>query len=80
VGRAEIPAKKWNSKSSFPVPGKTRGVLNNPNNLVKVRGSGVKVRFFWRSYGKSAQPKSGQSDFCDELHNYKTIKLCSETL
>ena len=31
----------------------------------------------WRSYGKSAQPKSGQTDFCDE---YKSLKLCSETL
>jgi hypothetical protein len=71
VGRVEIPAKKWISKSSFPVPEKTRGVLNNiPDNLVKVRGSGVKVRFWtpfwqgnWRSYGKSAQPSRGNPIF-----------------
>jgi hypothetical protein len=45
VGRVEIPAKKWVSKSSSPVPKKIRGVLNNiPNILVKVRVSGVK---FW---------------------------------
>ena len=52
MGRVEIPAKKWIFKSSSPVPGKTRGVLNNiPDNLVEVRGSGVKVRFwtpFWQ--------------------------------
>ena len=51
MGKVEIPAKKWISKSS-PVPGKTRGVLNNiPDILVKVWGSGVKVRFlipFWQ--------------------------------
>ena len=42
----EIPAKKWISKSSSLVPGKIRGVLDNiPDNLVKVRGSGVKFRF-----------------------------------
>ena len=39
MGRVEIPAKKRISKSSFPVPGKTRGVLNNiPDN---VEGPGV---------------------------------------
>ena len=51
MGKVEIPAKKWISKSS-PVPGKTRGVLNNiPDILVKVWGSGVKVRSwipFWQ--------------------------------
>ena len=51
MGKVEIPAKKWISKSS-PVPGKTRGVLNNiPDILVKVWGSGVKVQFgtpFWQ--------------------------------
>jgi len=43
----EIPAKKWISKSSCPVSEKIRGVLNNiPDILVKVRGSGVKFRFW----------------------------------
>ena len=46
MGRVEIPAKKWIFKSS-PVPEKIRGVLNNiPDILVKVRGSGVKFRFW----------------------------------
>jgi len=43
----EIPAKRSITKSSSPVPEKTRGVLNNiPDILVKVRGSGVKFRFW----------------------------------
>jgi hypothetical protein len=51
VGRVEIPAKKWISKSSSPVPEKIRGVLNYiPDILVKIRGSGVKFRF-WTPFG-----------------------------
>ena len=43
----EIPAKRSISKSLSPVPEKIRGVLNNiPDILVKVRGSGVKFRFW----------------------------------
>jgi hypothetical protein len=55
VGRVDLggnPCQKWISKSSSPVPEKIRGVLNNiPDILVKVRGSGVKFRFwtpFWQ--------------------------------
>ena len=83
----EIPAKKWISKSSSPVPEKIRGVLNNILDiLVKVRGSGVKFRLwtpfdptFGRDtcpiYGKMTQSKSSQTDFCDGLLNFKTINL-----
>ena len=67
-----------------------RGVCNNIGDiLVKVRGSGVKVRFWtpfwqgnWRSYGKSAQPKSGQTDFCGTNLNClsKSAGVASQTL
>jgi len=75
VGRVEIPAKKWISKSSPLVPEKIRGVLNNiPDILVKVWGSGVKFRFwtpfdptFGREtcqiYEKLTQSKLSQTDF-----------------
>ena len=76
-------------KSSSPVPGKIRGVLNNiADILVKVRGSGVKFRFWTpfdptfggetcQIYGKMTQSKSSQTDFCDGLHDFKTTKLRS---
>ena len=60
----EIPAKKWISKSSSPVPEKIRGVLNNiPYILVKVRGSGVKFRFwtpFDPTFGRETCPIYGK--------------------
>jgi hypothetical protein len=51
VGRVEIPVRKWISKAPLWCHQLTRGVRNNiVDILVKVRGSGVKVRFwtpFW---------------------------------
>jgi hypothetical protein len=57
VGRVEIPARKWIFKGSLWCQQLTRGVCKNIGDiLVKVRGSGVKVRFwtpFWQGISKS---------------------------
>ena len=91
MGRVDLvgnPCQKVDYQK-LPVSEKIRGVLNNiPDILVKVRGSGVKFRFwtpfdpnFGREtcqiYGKITQSKSSQTDFCDGLHDFKTTKLRS---
>ena len=54
MGRVEIPVRKWIAKSSPLVPATYQGFCNNIGDIVKVRGSGVKVRF-WTTFGGKVQ-------------------------
>ena len=71
VGRVGIPARNWISKSSIWCQQLTRGVCNNiADILVKVRGSGVKVRFW-------APLLAGKSSIlCEEAIAFENLSCC----
>ena len=80
MGRVEIPARKWIKKAPLWCQQLTRGVCNNiADILVKVWGSGVKVRFLDPPFGRELA-KLWKKCTAQVGANRFLIKLSSETL